>query len=286
VFDLVAKAFRPKKRFGQNFLYDPAIAGRIADAAGLTRDDFVVELGAGKGILTKPLARACGRLIALELDTGLHESLARHFDDEGTSEPPLAEVDVLNVDFTNVSLTRLAVDAGYDRCVLMGNIPYHLTRDVLFSFLVDESEMIKSAYLMVQREVGERIVSDSGSKVYGIPSVILQSLYSVRSLFKVRPGSFNPRPKVDSIVLEFKPLDAPLVPRDEFRAFKTLVKNVFQQRRKTLHNSIKAFYSVSVAELKQIGETSGVDLQKRPEAVSKEGFLALTRALSAVTAKA
>ena len=279
---MVAKVFRPKKRFGQNFLYDPAIAGKITDAAGLSQEDAVIELGAGKGILTKPLAQACGRLIALEIDTELHGALVDHFE----AEPPLAKVEVLNVDFTDVSLTRLAAEAGYDRCVLMGNIPYHLTRDVLFSFLVDESEMIQSAYLMMQREVGERIVSSAGSKVYGIPSVILQSLYSVRSLFKVRPGSFFPPPKVDSIVLEFKPLDEPLVPVGEFKSFKTLVKNVFQQRRKTLHNSLKAFYSLSVSELKQISEVSGIDLQKRPEAVSKEGFLAITRALSAVTAKA
>ncbi|MCZ6767512.1 MAG: 16S rRNA (adenine(1518)-N(6)/adenine(1519)-N(6))-dimethyltransferase RsmA [bacterium] len=280
---MVAKAFRPKKRFGQNFLYDPAIAGRITDAAGLSQEDVVIELGAGKGILTKPLAQACGRLIALEIDTELHKDLASHFE---STNPPLAKVEVLNVDFTEVSLTGLATEAGYDRCVLMGNIPYHLTRDVLFSFLVDESEMIQSAYLMMQREVGERIASSSGSKVYGITSVILQSLYSVRSLFKVRPGSFFPPPKVDSIVLEFKPLDEPLVPVREFKSFKTLVKNVFQQRRKTLHNSIKAFYSVSVSELRQIGELSGIDLQKRPEAVSKEGFLAITRALSAVMTKA
>ena len=271
------------KRFGQHFLYDPAIAGRITDAAGLSREDAVVELGAGKGILTKPLAQACGRLIALEIDTELHKDLAGYFE---SSEPTLAKVEVLNVDFTDVSLTGLVTEAGYDRCVLIGNIPYHLTRNVLFSFLVDECEMIQSAYLMMQREVGERVASSSGSKTYGIPSVILQSLYSVRSLFKVRPGSFFPPPKVDSIVLEFKPLDEPLVPVEEFKSFKTLVKNVFQQRRKTLHNSIKAFYSVSVSELKQIGDLSGIDLQKRPEAVGKEGFLAITKALSAVMAKA
>jgi 16S rRNA (adenine1518-N6/adenine1519-N6)-dimethyltransferase len=275
---------RPKKRFGQNFLYDPAIARKIVEAAELSPDQCVIELGAGKGILTTPLANTGARLIALELDRNLQAAL----ESEMTADPantgefgPRAEV--LNVDFTKSSLTGLLAARGLDRCVLMGNIPYHHTRDVLFSFLVDEHEMIEAGYLMLQREVGQRILSPPGSRVYGITSVILQSLYAVRLVMRVAPGSFFPRPRVASVVLEFKPLDEPLVGADELRRFSKVVKNLFQQRRKTIHNTIRSFYAISDAGLEEIHAASEIDLNKRPEELSKEDFLRLTRALADVT---
>lgn len=276
------KAFRPKKRFGQNFLHDPAIANKIVDAAELSPGQPVIELGPGKGFLTKPLAQRGVRLIAIEVDNDLYSELGAYFD---TVEPkPRETVELLHEDFTGLSITALLAERGFDGCVLMGNIPYNKTRDVLFSFLVDENEMIDSAYLMVQREVGERIVSPPGSRVYGITSVILQSLYKVRSVFRVAPGSFVPRPKVGSVVLEFKRLDEPLVKADEIRSFLSLIKNLFQQRRKTIQNTLKTFYTLTGSELDTIRNTTGIALEKRPEALSKEEFLVLSRVVSEITA--
>ena len=120
---------RPKKRFGQNFLYDPAIAEKIVREAGDLSDRAVVELGAGKGIMTKPLAAASGSLIALELDRDLHRELDAFF---RSGDVPADGVEVLSVDFTKISLTELLTSRGLDGCVLVGNIPYHLTREVLF----------------------------------------------------------------------------------------------------------------------------------------------------------
>lgn len=278
------KGFRPKKRLGQHFLYDPAIAGRIVEAAGLSPDDVVVELGPGRGILTRPLAATGARVIALEVDPELHQALddvlAAEF---GPSEPSAApRVEILKEDFTRVSIGSLLASRGLAGCVLMGNIPYYLTRDVLFSFLVDERARIRRAYLMLQREVGERIVSAPGSRVYGITSVILQSLYAVRSLFRVAPGSFNPRPGVESAVLEFRALPQPLVGDGEIDGFKRFVKNVFQQRRKTLHSTIKAFYSATEEDLQKIHAATGIDLGRRPEALRKEDLLGLARAVAEV----
>ncbi len=278
------KAFRPKKRFGQCFLYDPAIAGKILACAKLMPGQPVIELGAGRGILTKPLAQSGVRLIALEIDAELCAELERAMREvEASPQRNLeSDVEILNVDFTRISLTGLLASRGLESCVLIGNIPYNLTRDVLFSFLVDEVEMLKGAYLMVQREVGERIVSQPGSRVYGITSVILQSLYDVRLLLRVSPGSFNPRPKVASVVLEFKPLAKPLVEPAEMVKFGRLVRNVFQQRRKTIHNTIRSSYSVSGRELREMERISGIDFNKRPEALSKEEFLKLWRAVDEV----
>jgi 16S rRNA (adenine1518-N6/adenine1519-N6)-dimethyltransferase len=275
---LKKKAFRPKKRFGQHFLYDPAIANRIVDAADLSSGQVVVELGAGKGILTKPLVQRGARLIAVEVDRDLHAELGRSL--APTGEAGGGRVELLHEDFTKLSITGMLVSRGLDRCTLFGNIPYNLTREVLFSYLVDEYEMVDAAYLMLQREVGERIVSSPGSRVYGITSVVLQSLYAVRVLFRVAPGSFFPRPKVGSVVLEFKPLEAPLVKAAEFRPFMALVKNVFQQRRKTIHNTIKRFYSLTETELKKIQEASGVELDKRPEELDTGQFVRLSRVVS------
>jgi 16S rRNA (adenine1518-N6/adenine1519-N6)-dimethyltransferase len=259
-------------------LYDPAIAQKILASAQLLPAQTVVELGAGRGILTRPLARLGVRLIALEIDSELCRALAGELARSDMS----GRVEVLNEDFTKTSLSRLLAERGQKRCVLIGNIPYHLTREVLFSFLVDEVEMLESAYLMMQREVAERIVSQPGSRVYGITSVILQSLHAVRLLFKVSPGSFHPAPKVESAVLEFKPLPEPLVESVELERFSRLVKNVFQQRRKTLHSTLRSFYSLSEDELGEVGSKAGVDLRLRPEALSKEEFLRLFRAVTRV----
>ncbi|MFQ5511234.1 MAG: 16S rRNA (adenine(1518)-N(6)/adenine(1519)-N(6))-dimethyltransferase RsmA [Candidatus Krumholzibacteriia bacterium] len=269
-------AFRPRKRFGQNFLHDPGIARKMIDAARLEAGQAVVELGAGRGFLTRPLAELGTRLIAFELDRDLHAELSARL--EGT-----AGVELINADFTHVSLTSLLAERGLDACTLIGNIPYHLTREVLFSFLVDESEMIEKAYLMVQREVGDRIAAAPGSRTYGIPSVVLQSLYTVRSLFRVVAGSFTPRPKVDSVVIGFEALESPRIRRDELRHFVGLVKNLFQQRRKTIHNTLRGAYSLSATELRQLGKSTGIDPEKRPEMLSPQDFLAVSRAIAGMT---
>lgn len=268
---------------GQNFLHDPAIAARIVEGAGLSPEATVIELGAGKGILTRPLAAAGVRLIAVELDRELHAELAAFFGEEHRKNPREAgPVEIVQADFTKLTITGLLSARGLERCVLFGNIPYHLTRDVLFSFLVDEHEMIEAAYLMVQREVGERIVSPPGSRVYGITSVVLQSLYAVRPLFRVGPGAFFPRPKVESIVVEFQHLEKTAVEPGEQNDFLSLVKNLFQQRRKTIRNTLKKFYSLTESELERIGRGADVSLDKRPEELGKEAFLALSRTLSGI----
>lgn len=267
--------FRPKKRFGQNFLHDRGIAARIVDAAGIGPGDAVVELGPGRGVLTRLIVERGARLVALELDRGLVDELSAEF---GASPG----VEIVSADFTKLSLSAVLNERGLKQCVLIGNIPYHLTRDVLFDFLVDEYGAIARAVIMVQREVGNRIASKPGSRTYGIPSVVLQSLYAIEVVARAGAGAFQPPPKVASIVLAFHPLAQPLLAPDEVRPFITLVRNVFQQRRKTLYNTLRAFYSLPEESLARIHDETGIDLQLRPEALSKEAFLALARSLHAL----
>jgi len=273
---LKRKQLRPKKQLGQNFLYDPAIADRIASAAGLAAGDVAVELGPGRGILTAALAKRGVRLIAIELDEALCAELDERFRDE-------PNVEIVSADFTTVKLSELLAERGFERCTLIGNIPYYLTRDVLFDFLVDEHDVLSLGCIMMQKEVGERIVSPPGSRVYGITSVILQSLYEVRTVMKVAPGSFTPRPRVASVVLSFTPLAEPMLEPGEIVPFKGLVKNLFNQRRKTIQNTLRAFYDLSDEALTEIGERSGIDLGQRPEQLSNETFLELSRTLAEVS---
>ena len=269
--------FRPKKRFGQNFLHDRGTAAKIVEAARVAPGDAVVELGPGRGMLTRLLVERGARLVALELDRNLVADLNAEFAGR-------AGVEVVSADFTKVALAELLRERGLERCVLIGNIPYHLTRDVLFDFLVDEFHSIERAVIMMQREVGDRVASPPGSRAYGIPSVVLQSLYEIEVVTKVAAGAFFPPPKVASIVLGFRPLARPLLAADEMPPFISLVKNVFQQRRKTVHNTLRAFYSLSEDALTRIHDETGIDLQLRPEVLSKEAFLSLSRSLTGVRA--
>jgi len=273
---------RPKKRFGQNFLHDRGTAVKIVDAVRVTASDLVVELGPGHGVLTKLLAASGAHLVALELDRNLVAELEAEFDLKlGADSEARRRVEVISADFTEVKLADLTGARGYDRCVLIGNIPYHITRHVLFDFLVEEHQHVSRAVIMMQREVGDRIASAPGSRVYGITSVVLQSLYQIGVVTKVAAGSFFPRPKVASIVLSFTPLARPLVPEEHRRDFVLLVKNLFQQRRKTSHNTLRSFYELGDEALARIGGKTGIDLKLRPEMLSKEQFLALTLAVKA-----
>jgi 16S rRNA (adenine1518-N6/adenine1519-N6)-dimethyltransferase len=277
---LKQKRHRAKKGLGQNFLYDPAIARKIVKATGLGPEDTVVELGAGHGILTRELLARGSRVIAIELDKALADELSDTFENVAATETGfLTRAEILNEDFSKTSLSGLLAAHKIDKCTLVGNIPYYLTREVLFSFLVNENDRINAAYIMLQKEVGDRIVSPPGSKVYGITSVVLQSLYRVRVVTKVAPGSFTPRPKVASVVLGFEPLAAPVLEPVELGPFVALVKNLFQQRRKTIRNTLKAFYELSDEVLAEIESDTGIDLGSRPESLSKENFLTLSRRL-------
>jgi 16S rRNA (adenine1518-N6/adenine1519-N6)-dimethyltransferase len=275
--------FRPKKRFGQNFLHDRGTAVKIVDAAGVAPDELVVELGPGHGVLTKRLAASGARVVALELDRVLVAELEAEFDlTLGADGEARRRIEIVSADFTTVGLGGLAKQRGFERCVLIGNIPYHVTRHVLFDFLVEEYEHVSRAVIMMQREVGDRIASAPGSRVYGITSVVLQSLYEISVVTRVAAGSFFPRPNVASIVLSFRPLPHPLVPSDQRPEFVRLVRNVFQQRRKTIHNTLRSFYHLADETLEGIARDTGIDLGSRPEALAKEAFVALARAVSAV----
>ncbi len=260
---------RPRRRFGQNFLHDPALAGRIADAARVAPGEVVVELGPGRGILTGALVERGARVVAIEIDTDLAERLEARW--------PGSEVEVIRGDLAAMRLEEIVAPRGLDRVTLVGNIPYNLTREVFFRYLVDGRRRVRHAVIMVQREVGERVAAPPGSRTYGVTSVLLQRLYRVRAVLRVGAGAFVPRPRVDSVVVAFEPREDAEMPDEAFERFRAVVRGVFGQRRKTMLNAVRRVAGLDEAGAREALERAGIAPQARPETLDDATFEALSR---------
>lgn len=259
---------RPKKALGQHFLNDENIARRIAEtisAAELpaTAEQWgelpIAEVGPGMGVLTKYLMQSGRPLKAIELDAESVEYLHRAY-------PAL---DVVEGDFLRLDLRELWQGREF---ALIGNYPYNISSQIFFKML-DYKELIPVCAGMLQREVAQRLCSGPGSKAYGILSVLLQAWYDCEYLFTVDEGVFTPPPKVKSGVIRLTRNSRRELGCDE-RRFKTVVKTAFGMRRKTLRNSLAGLLPAEGEVL-----TSPM-LKLRPEQLSVEQFIELTRMLS------
>ncbi len=252
----------PKKSLGQNFLRDENIARKIVESLRLDPGDVVVEIGPGQGHLTRFLLDASPGVIGIEVDHRAVGILRERFGDR---------LEVLEQDVLLLQLQELAARAGRTVC-LVGNIPYYITSDILF-WLYDQRAFVKTATLMMQLEVANRLVAQPNSKEYGILSVLTQFYSTSTFLFRVSRNSFFPRPQVDSAVLRFEFSGSPL-PVDE-RLFRNVVRCTFGARRKTLRNGLRmmGFPDEKLASLP-------FDLAKRPEHLPLSDFVRLTNLLA------
>ena len=217
---------KPKKHLGQHFLTDPAVAARIVDSLKTESNSRILEIGPGKGILTKwLLAKENIDLKAVELDEESVQFLNEHF-------PSLK---VIQQDFLKLDLIQIFEGKSYK---VIGNFPYNISSQIVFAILENRS-VIDEMVGMFQKEVAKRICSAPGSKEYGILSVLSQANYKTDYLFSVNEGVFFPPPKVKSGVIRFS-RKADFLKEDDFRKLSTLVKLAFNQRRKQLRNSIKS----------------------------------------------
>jgi 16S rRNA (adenine1518-N6/adenine1519-N6)-dimethyltransferase len=250
---------RPRKSLGQNFLRDPNTVRKIVDAFGAPAGAAVVEIGPGTGAMTGELASRYPDLTAIEVDQRAVDHLRE----------TIPGLDVRHEDVLDVEWGRLAAEKG-GRLWVIGNLPYYITSPILFS-LLDARTHIARAVVMMQKEVAERLVAPAGSKTYGILSVQTQLWSRPRLLFDVSRNVFYPRPDVESalISLDFDQA-APAVDPEDLRQ---VVRTAFNQRRKTLRNSLK-----SVAEARQ-REVPGDVAGLRAEALTPQDFVALTRVL-------
>lgn len=254
----------PRRTAGQNFVVDPNTVDRIVTAAGLAPDDTVLEIGPGLGSLTLALARAVRRVVAVEIDAGL----ARVATDVTA---PLGNVEVIHDDALRADLDALLGEPAR----VVANLPYNVATPLLFAVL--HTEHVRDAYVMVQREVGQRWAARPGDDLYAGVSVRLALAATVAVDLTVPRTVFLPVPNVDSVMVRVvRRPDA--LPRSDRRRVARVVDAAFAQRRKTLRNTLRAaFGDAGVDAL----ATAGVDPSARAETLAVDDFVAIGSALAA-----
>lgn len=248
---------KPKKFLGQHFLKDLKVAQDIADTVDACPELPVLEVGPGMGVLTQYLLPKQRPLKVVELDYESVAYLREAF--------PQLEDNIIEDDFLKMNLTRLFDGKPF---VLTGNYPYNISSQIFFKML-DNKDLIPCCTGMIQKEVAERMAAGPGSKTYGILSVLMQAWYKVEYLFTVHEHVFNPPPKVKSAVIRMTRNDTTQLGCNE-ALFKQVVKTTFNQRRKTLRNSIKPILG------KDCSLTQDPLFDKRPEQLSVQQFIELT----------
>jgi 16S rRNA (adenine1518-N6/adenine1519-N6)-dimethyltransferase len=257
-----------KPKLGQNFLTDQQAIQRIVAAIGDCSGRTVIEIGPGKGAITRALAARSGHLQAIELDPVFAAGLSAEFSGERVK---IVHQDVLNFDFAAASAS-----AG-ERLLVVGNLPYLITSPILLK-LAASYVSLDRAVLMVQREVADRVAAVPGTRDYGLLSVTLQLYGSIEKLFTLPPGAFSPSPEVHSTVFRwrFAPrFDELAVDPAEFVRF---LRQAFAQKRKTLANNLRAA-GTSPASVAAALTASGVELMARAEQLSMEKLASLWRHL-------
>jgi 16S rRNA (adenine1518-N6/adenine1519-N6)-dimethyltransferase len=262
-----------KKSMGQNFLVDGNVLRQIAEAVDIGPDDRILEVGPGKGALTNFLAQKAGQVVAVELDRRLVAWLRERF--QAAENVEVVEGDILRTD-----ISRILSERWKGKWKVAANLPYNISSQVLFMFM-DNRSLFSELVLMLQKEVGNRLVAQPCSKEYGILSVFCGLYFDITRELLVRPGSFRPIPKVDSLVLKFRVLDAPRVEVVDEMFFRKVVKSAFSQRRKTLWNCLRSvFPHIGDDMLKQVLQQCRIDPGRRGETLSLEEFAVLANTLS------
>lgn len=249
---------RALKSLGQNFLRDPHYLNKIADAAEVSSEDQVLEIGPGLGHLTAVLAQRAKKVLAIEVDDRLILRLQKAFSSCPNFE--LVHADALEFDY----------GALEGRWKVVANLPYYISTPIIQRLIVRCNKFI-SLTLMLQKEVAERIASPPGGKEYGYLSVLVQFYTVPRIEFKVPPGAFTPSPEVDSCVVTLTLRDKPAVMVKDEAFFIRVIKAAFSQRRKTLRNSLKQLEAPK-DRMDVVFTSTGIDLGRRAETLSVEEF--------------
>ncbi len=262
----------PKKYLGQNFLFDPSILSRIIEAANIRPDDIVVEIGPGHGRLTKMLAEAAKKVVAIELDAELYEKLRQ--DIKGFKNIELVHGNALKYRYEDLEPFKV-----------VANIPYYITTPIIFR-LIESRKNLKSMTLTIQKEVAQRIIARPNTKDYGVLTIGVQYFGKAELKFIIPRGAFRPAPKVDSALIHVDMLESPaVIVRDE-KMFFRVVKTAFSQRRKTMLNAMKQIQNIlpegSEVMIKEILVRAGIDPIRRAETLSIEEFARLSDKFSDV----
>ena len=255
---------RARKRFGQNFLHDAGVIDRILRAIHARPGDRLLEIGPGQGALTEGLLNSGAELDVIELDKDLVPILNQQF--AGKANFRLHQGDALKFDFARL-------DAAPRSLRVVGNLPYNISTPLIFH-LLQNAELILDMHFMLQKEVVERLAAGPGGGDWGRLSIMVQYHCRVEHLFNVGPGAFKPAPKVDSAIVRLVPHATLPHPAKDHRLLERVVREAFNQRRKTLRNTLKALLPSEAIE------AAGVDGSLRPEQLDLAAFVRLADQLS------
>ena len=255
---------RARKRFGQNFLVDEGIINHIVRSVHPKESDRIVEIGPGQGAITAQILETCPSLQVIELDRDLVPVLLAQF--AKYRDFKIHKADALQFDFSQL------VDSEHEQLRVVGNLPYNISTPLIFH-LLEQQHLIKDMHFMLQKEVVLRLAAKANENNYGRLGIMAQYYCDVEHLFDVPPESFNPAPKVESAIVRLTPhRTLPYLAKDK-KKLETLVKMAFQQRRKTLRNSIKPLLENIQAD------DIAIDLSKRAENISLEDYVILSNQL-------
>ncbi len=253
----------PRKSLGQNFIIDLGVLDRMSEIAGLTKNDEVLEIGAGLGTLTAYLAERAKRVVAIEMDKRLFEKLNASLDH-------LPNLELIMGDVLRINIRGLFIG---NKMKVISNLPYSISSPILIK-LLENRDIFSLVVIMIQREVGERITAGPGGRDYGSISVLLQTFFDISIELSVPPEAFWPRPKVDSVVLKLNPLRNPRTEIRDVGLFEKVVRASFSSRRKILANSLRSLFPKDEAE--GILKSAEIDRKRRAETLSIEEFGRLT----------
>ncbi|GAB1475933.1 16S rRNA (adenine(1518)-N(6)/adenine(1519)-N(6)) -dimethyltransferase RsmA [Bacillota bacterium] len=279
--------FHFSKSLGQNFLTDGNIVESIIRGAGIGKDDLVIEVGPGLGVLTAAAARQAAKVIAIEIDEKLIPIL-------NDTLKEYENISIIKGDFLKMNLSELIAaefqgnKGAFAGVKLIGNLPYYITSPIIMKVLEEQAEKpcrIQSLTIMMQKEVGDRIKAAPGSKTYGAFSVAVQYYCSIKVVATVPKSVFMPQPKVDSLVLNLIVRDEPPVKVDYPQRFFDVVKAAFAQRRKTLLNSLTGVCGLDRMQVAAMLASAGIDPMRRAETLGLGEFAAIADLVGEETCK-
>jgi 16S rRNA (adenine1518-N6/adenine1519-N6)-dimethyltransferase len=266
----------PKKRWGQNFLFDKNTIKKIIKTSGIEKDDLIVEIGTGYGSLTKELADTGKGVFSIEIDQDLKEVLKEELEEYDN-------IRILFADVLKISLEEELKRAfKYDKVPsykVCANIPYNVTTPIIF-YLLENCINMDSATLMMQKEVANRILALPGSKDYGLLTLMIAYHGEARFLMNVSPNCFYPKPEVESTLIQIKPYKEKRVITKDDKVFKGFLRAAFQKRRKTILNISSGYFKINKQEAKNKIESVNISPFKRPENLTIEEFALIVDTLS------
>lgn len=267
-------SFHQKHSLGQNFIEDEALLEELADLSLVTKEDCVLEIGPGFGALTKPLSDRAKRVISLEIDKTLIPILNVTLEHHKNAQ-------VICADVMKTNLSELVKEHFGENCSVRvaANLPYYITTDVINKLLRELPEA-RSIAIMIQKEVGDKLLAGPGDDGYGPLAIFCQYFCEVRRAMDVPAACFNPPPKVDSSFMVLIRRDAPAFDAGNEAVFQRLIKGAFAMRRKTLVNNLITVFSMKRDDAASLLENMGLKPSVRAEALTIEQLCELSRELT------